>query len=106
MTVHLISHVVNLLQFPCPKTMQINITGFLERNAPAFVKELWVLLLEYDPYYPQILTAFTSAQKNVGGIPTVLVEKKKEELRKRKVRVEAWLPIRSFILTLSFCGFH
>jgi serine/arginine repetitive matrix protein 1 len=38
----------NLSQFPCPKTMQINLTGFLEKNAPAFIKELWVLLLEYD----------------------------------------------------------
>ncbi|CAG8800610.1 1496_t:CDS:2, partial [Racocetra fulgida] len=28
-----------------PRMMQINLTGFLERNAPIFVTELWKLLL-------------------------------------------------------------
>jgi serine/arginine repetitive matrix protein 1 len=53
--------------------MQINITGFLNgKNARVFMKELWELLL--------------SAQDNIGGIPTAFLEKKKEEIRQRKVR--------------------
>lgn len=35
------------------------------------MKELWELLL--------------SAQNNIGGIPTMFLEKKKEEIRQRKV---------------------
>ena len=54
--------------------MQINITGFLNgKNARVFMKELWELLL--------------SAQTNIGGIPTAFLEKKKEEIRQRKVMV-------------------
>ena len=30
----------------CPKKMQINLTGFLEKNSPVFMLELWKLLLE------------------------------------------------------------
>ena len=37
------------------------------------MKELWELLL--------------SAQTNIGGIPTAFLEKKKEEIRQRKVMV-------------------
>ena len=52
--------------------MQINITGFLQaKNAREFMKELWTLLL--------------SAQENIGGIPSSLLEKKKEEIKQRKV---------------------
>ena len=52
--------------------MQINITGFLNgKNARVFMKELWELLL--------------SAQNNIGGIPSAFLEKKKEEIRQRKV---------------------
>ena len=52
--------------------MQINITGFLNgKNARVFMKELWELLL--------------SAQTNIGGIPSAFLEKKKEEIRQRKV---------------------
>lgn len=54
--------------------MQINITGFLNgKNARVFMKELWELLL--------------SAQTNIGGIPTAFLEKKKEEIRQRKVSI-------------------
>ena len=53
--------------------MQINITGFLNgKNARVFMKELWELLI--------------SAQSNIGGIPSAFLEKKKEEIRQRKVR--------------------
>lgn len=59
-------------QSPDPKFMQINITGFLQaKNAREFMKELWTLLL--------------SAQENIGGIPSSLLEKKKEEIKQRKV---------------------
>lgn len=62
-------------QSPDPKFMQINITGFLQaKNAREFMKELWTLLL--------------SAQENIGGIPSSLLEKKKEEIKQRKVGVK------------------
>lgn len=54
--------------------MQINITGFLQaKNAREFMKELWTLLI--------------SAQENIGGIPSSLLEKKKEEIKQRKVSI-------------------
>jgi hypothetical protein len=52
--------------------MQINLTGFLEKNASTFVTELWKLLL--------------SAQDGVGGIPKVFLEAKMEEIRRKKAR--------------------
>ncbi|KAI8393875.1 PWI domain-containing protein [Radiomyces spectabilis] len=55
---------------PDPKMMQINLTGFLEKNTQSFILELWLLLL--------------SAQESVGGIPKVFLEQKKEELRQKK----------------------
>lgn len=61
-----------LLQFPDPKEMQINLTGFLNpKNARIFLGELWDLLL--------------SAQENIGGIPAQFLEQKKEEIKKRQV---------------------
>ncbi|KAI8096398.1 serine/arginine repetitive matrix 1 [Halteromyces radiatus] len=59
---------------PDPKRMQINLTGFLENNAPIFMLELWKLLL--------------SAQDSVGGIPKEFIEQKKEELRLKKEQEE------------------
>ncbi|KAF8544280.1 PWI domain-containing protein, partial [Trichophaea hybrida] len=53
-------------RFPDPKKIQLNITGFLEKDTPNFCKQLWNLLL--------------SAQANPQGVPTELLEKKKEEL--------------------------
>ena len=62
-----------------PQLMQINVTGFLGADkAPAFMEKLWQLLL--------------SAQNNVGGIPTAILEAKKAELRAAQAdaaRVEA-----------------
>lgn len=59
-------------QFPDPKHMQLNLTGFLHgKNARLFMQDLWDLLI--------------SAQENTSGIPTVFLEKKKEELRLKKV---------------------
>jgi len=60
------------LQFPDGRDMQINMTGFLNaKNARTFVQDLWALLI--------------SAQDNIGGIPAVFVEQKKEEIKKRQV---------------------
>lgn len=65
------SLIVNLLEpkvdeKPDPRQLQVAITGFLEKDAPAFTQELWELLL--------------SAQAHPTGIPTQLLEKKKQEL--------------------------
>ncbi|CAL0304162.1 unnamed protein product [Lupinus luteus] len=53
------------------KEVQIQITGFMEKNTGKFMKELWTLLL--------------SAQKNVSGVPQQFLDAKEEELRKKKV---------------------
>ncbi|KAI6019976.1 PWI domain-containing protein, partial [Pisolithus orientalis] len=55
---------------PDPKKMQINLMGFLTSSTPAFMKALWDLLLE--------------SQDSPGGVPTSMVEAKKEELRKAR----------------------
>ena len=51
--------------------IQINLTGFLEKNAADFMRELWTLLL--------------SAQNSATGIPKEFLEKKKQEIAARKV---------------------
>lgn len=58
----------------------MNLTGFLHaKYARIFMQELWDLL--------------TSAQENVGGIPTVFLEQKKEEIRQKKVCPLHLLPL-------------
>jgi serine/arginine repetitive matrix protein 1 len=58
--------------------MQINITGFLQaKNSRIFMGELWELLV--------------SAQENIGGIPSQFLEKKKEEIKQRKVKYFNWV---------------
>jgi len=57
-------------QFPDPKMMQLNLTGFLEAHSPEFMKELWKLLL--------------SAQISMGGAPEEFLRKKREELMKKR----------------------
>ncbi|XP_019413084.1 PREDICTED: serine/arginine repetitive matrix protein 1-like isoform X3 [Lupinus angustifolius] len=52
------------------KEVQIQITGFMEKNTGKFMKELWTLLL--------------SAQKNASGIPQQFLDAKEEELQKKK----------------------
>ena len=53
--------------------MQINLTGFLNgKNARIFMGELWKLL--------------DSAQNNDSGIPQEMIDKKKEEIKNRRVR--------------------
>ncbi|KAI4334560.1 hypothetical protein L6164_019237 [Bauhinia variegata] len=53
------------------KEVQIQITGFMEKNTGKFMKELWTLLL--------------SAQKNASGVPQQFLDAKEEELRKKKI---------------------
>ncbi|KAK7261514.1 hypothetical protein RIF29_27828 [Crotalaria pallida] len=53
------------------KEVQIQITGFMEKNTGKFMKELWTLLL--------------SAQKNASGVPRQFLDAKAEEIRKKKV---------------------
>jgi len=65
------SLIFNLLETkPNPRELQINLTGFLDRNAKKFVLELWKMLI--------------SASQNVAGIPTIMLEKKKKELLQKK----------------------
>lgn len=57
-------------RFPDPKRCQISLTGFLEKSAPIFMKELWEMLI--------------SAQESPVGIPERLLEAKKAELQKKR----------------------
>ncbi|KAL8962524.1 MAG: hypothetical protein Q9193_001078 [Seirophora villosa] len=64
----------NLLEgsrFPDIKVLQIQLTGFLDKDTPKFCKELWTLCL--------------SAQSNAQGVPKELLEAKKLELIQEKV---------------------
>ena len=63
---------VRMLQFPSGKDMQMNLTGFLNaKNARSFIADLWGLLL--------------SAMENIGGIPVMFLDQKKEEIKQRQV---------------------
>ncbi|XP_061337926.1 uncharacterized protein LOC133284831 [Gastrolobium bilobum] len=53
------------------KEVQIQITGFMEKNTGKFMKELWTLLL--------------SAQKNASGVPQQFLDAKEEEIRQKKI---------------------
>ncbi|KAI9698210.1 MAG: hypothetical protein M1836_004212 [Candelina mexicana] len=65
----------NLLEgsrFPDIKVLQIQLTGFLDKDTAKFCKELWTLCL--------------SAQSNAQGVPKELLEAKKLELIQEKRR--------------------
>ncbi|KAH7408281.1 PWI domain-containing protein [Phaeosphaeria sp. MPI-PUGE-AT-0046c] len=57
-------------QFPKIKEIQIQLTGFLNKDTPAFCKELWDLMI--------------SAQDSPVGVPRELLEAKKRELQKEQ----------------------
>jgi serine/arginine repetitive matrix protein 1 len=57
---------------PDIKALQIQLTGFLEKDTAPFCKELWSL--------------FLSAQSSPQGVPKELLEAKKLELIQEKVR--------------------
>jgi hypothetical protein len=59
------------LSQPDIKKMQIQLTGFLDKDTAGFCKELWKLCL--------------SAQSNPQGVPKELLEAKKLELIQEKV---------------------
>ncbi|XP_072985051.1 uncharacterized protein [Typha latifolia] len=52
------------------KQIQIQLTGFMEKNTGKFMRELWGLLL--------------SAQQNASGVPQQFLDAKEEETRKRQ----------------------
>lgn len=56
---------------PNIKVLQIQLTGFLDKDTAGFCKELWSLCL--------------SAQANAQGVPKELLEAKKLELIQEKV---------------------
>ncbi|XP_043700832.1 serine/arginine repetitive matrix protein 1-like isoform X10 [Telopea speciosissima] len=56
------------------KEVQIQLTGFMEKNTGKFMKELWTLLL--------------SAQNNASGIPQQILDATDEELRKKKAEAD------------------
>jgi serine/arginine repetitive matrix protein 1 len=60
---------------PDIKKMQIQLTGFLDKDTAGFCKELWKLCL--------------SAQSNAQGVPKELLEAKKLELIQEKVSLSA-----------------
>ena len=97
-----VKFVFNLLentQFPDPKEMQMNLTGFLNgKNARIFMQELWDLL--------------ASAQENIGGIPSIFLEQKKEEIRQKKVGLyfsvygEKWMQCKYILVCVCWeCDF-
>lgn len=63
--------------------MQIQLTGFLDKDTPTFCRDLWKLLL--------------SAQTSPQGVPKELLEAKKMELIQEKVRTSnpfsIWRPV-------------
>ncbi|KAL9104482.1 MAG: hypothetical protein Q9163_000575 [Psora crenata] len=67
----------NLLEgsrFPDIKVLQIQLTGFLDKDTAKFCRELWLLCL--------------SAQDNPQGVPKELLEAKKLELIQEKIEAE------------------
>jgi serine/arginine repetitive matrix protein 1 len=61
---------IGMLQ-PDIKSLQIQLTGFLDKDTPTFCKDLWKLL--------------RSAQTSPQGVPKELLEAKKLELMQEKV---------------------
>lgn len=78
-----------MLTSPQPdiKSLQIQLTGFLEKDTALFCKELWKLLL--------------SAQASPQGVPKELLEAKKLELMQEKVNLDVSQTASTIILTTS-----
>ena len=66
-------------QQPDIKALQIQLTGFLDKETAPFCQELWKLLL--------------SAQSSPQGVAKELLEAKKAELIQEKVRVFVFPPL-------------
>ncbi|KAG0365555.1 hypothetical protein BGX24_004096, partial [Mortierella sp. AD032] len=74
-----VEYAIGMLEEPSPdpKTMQINLQGFLDKNTQLFVLELWKLLI--------------SAQNSLGGIPQQFLDITKAQILKDKEAKEAVL---------------
>ncbi|KAF2675251.1 hypothetical protein BT63DRAFT_436190 [Microthyrium microscopicum] len=70
-TIELCFNLLEESRHPNIKHLQIQLTGFLEKDTPAFCEELWKLCL--------------SAQSSPQGVPKELLEAKKLELRQEKL---------------------
>ncbi|OCK83853.1 PWI domain-containing protein [Lepidopterella palustris CBS 459.81] len=68
-------------QFPDPKSLQIQLTGFLETKTASFCQELWNLCL--------------SAQSSPQGVPKELLEAKKKAMAQEKVITHPFLIVNS-----------
>lgn len=75
---------------PDIKVLQIQLTGFLDKDTAKFCKELWSLCL--------------SAQSNPQGVPQELLEAKKLELIQEKVGVCASWKCSSLLITHADCS--
>ncbi|PWZ54292.1 PWI domain-containing protein C825.05c [Zea mays] len=67
--------VSNLIEFGSSKStdgkkIQIQLTGFMEKNTVKFMRELWTLLL--------------SAQQNASGVPQQFLDEKEAEIQQKK----------------------
>ncbi|CAG9970692.1 unnamed protein product [Clonostachys byssicola] len=72
--IELCFNLVEGVRYPDVKALQIQLTGFLEKDTAAFCKELWNLLL--------------SAQASPQGVPKELLEAKKLELMQEKIEAD------------------
>ncbi|KAG7293330.1 hypothetical protein NEMBOFW57_003378 [Staphylotrichum longicolle] len=72
--IELIFDLVEGGRHPDIKSMQIQLTGFLDKDTPSFCKDLWKLLL--------------SAQASPQGVPKELLEAKKMELMQEKIEAD------------------
>ena len=77
---------------PDPRKMQINLTGFLNgKNARLFMGELWNML--------------DAAQTNPAGIPQELIDKKKDEIKSRRViLIEVFPSWHTLLITSQLCS--
>ncbi|KAK0632128.1 PWI domain-containing protein [Immersiella caudata] len=69
--IELIFNLIEGGRYPDIKSLQIQLTGFLDKDTAPFCKDLWKLLL--------------SAQDSPQGVPKELLEAKKQELLQEKV---------------------
>ena len=56
--------------------MQVNLTGFLERNTGAFMGELWSMCISAQENYKVV------NGKPVKGMPTQLIKEKEDEIKR------------------------
>jgi len=86
-----IDYAINQLEStntPHPKSIQINLTGFLNaKNARTFMGELWPMLV--------------SAMKNPHGIPDALIEAKRAEMEANKTDEKKMAEFQSNIETIK-----